>query len=63
MKQYTVYMANGDVVHLIRRWYDWWLFDSAGFMTFRNEQGVIVRVNRHFTIKVVHGFEPIVENR
>jgi hypothetical protein len=47
-------MANGDVLNLVRKWYDWWLFDSVGFMTFRDaETGKIVRVNRHFTIKVV----------
>jgi hypothetical protein len=55
LKRYVVYMANGDVLHLIRRWSDFWLWDTAGFMSFRNpDTDKLVRVNRHFTIKVEH---------
>ena len=60
-RQFTIYMANDDVMHLYRRWYDFWLFDSAGFQTFRDDQGRVVRVNRHYTLKVVHGIDLIVK--
>ncbi len=50
-KVFEIHMANNEVLHLTRKWYDFWLFDLTGFMMYHKGDKK-VRVNKHFTLYV-----------
>ena len=37
MKKVKVTVANNEILHLERHWYDFWLFDTNKFMSFTQE--------------------------
>ncbi len=61
MRYYTITMADGRHLQATRRFWDFLLFDTFGFTSYRLLDGKRIRINRHFTMDVttentgVHG--------
>jgi hypothetical protein len=55
MKRYVVYLGNGESIECYRTWLDWVWFDNpwSSFVRFRLDNGNIMKVSKHFTIRVV----------
>lgn len=54
-KWYKVYLANPEMSELrVYRtlWDRWWALDAGAFVMFRKEDGVKVRINKHWIIKI-----------
>jgi len=58
-KWYTVFLANNDVIHVYRKMFDWWLIDISGMLGFHDKDGKIVKISKHWIIKVAEGLFPI----
>jgi len=58
-KWYTVFMANNDVFHVYRKTFDWWLIDISGMIGFHDENDKVVKVSKHYIIKIKEGILPI----
>ena len=51
MKKVKVTVANNEILHLERHWYDWWLHDTNKFMSF-TQKGKRVRLAVHWILKI-----------
>jgi len=51
VKKVKVTVANNEVLHLERHWYDWWLFDTTKFMSFV-QNGIRIRLAVHWILKI-----------
>jgi hypothetical protein len=49
---YDIYMANGEPIRGYRKMSDWWFRDIEGFTSYRLPDGRVIKVSKHFTIKV-----------
>lgn len=64
MRKYTIYMANNDVQQVSRSPLDWWFRDLGGpngMLAFHKQDGGIMRVSKHFLLKIEDGWQPIPE--
>jgi hypothetical protein len=54
-KRYEIYLPGGDIIQCYRTWWDWLWFDNpfSAFVRFRLDDGNVVNVSKHFTIKMV----------
>lgn len=62
MKKYTIYMANNDVQQVTRSPMDWWMRDlggANGMLAFRTQDGKILRVSKHFLLKIEDGWNTV----
>ena len=51
MKNLKVTLANNEVLHCERRWYDFWWFDGFKTMSFW-VKGKRIRISNHWIIKI-----------
>lgn len=51
MKKIKVTLANNEVMHLERHWYDYWLLDLGKMMSFW-QKGKRIKISNHWIIKI-----------
>ena len=51
MKKVKVTVANNEILHLERHWYDFWLLDTKMFMSF-SQGGKRIRLAVHWILKI-----------
>lgn len=51
MKKVKVTVANNQVLHLERHWYDYWFLDSGKFMSFWQD-GKRIKIALHWILKI-----------
>ena len=51
MKNLKVTLANNEVLHLQRHWYDWWVLDVGKIMSFWDGKKRI-KISSHWVIKI-----------
>jgi len=51
VKKVKVTVANNQILHLERRWYDYWWFDGAKFMSFWLN-GKRIKLAIHWILKI-----------